>query len=277
MFRSLALPRLALALLALLACTALPFVPGRHDALAVPLCAMTLVFGYVGLLLVPFGLVWAIAQRRASSARVRGACARLAFAACAFVGGVLALSAWAFGSVALACVAAMAGLALARPAWKRLAGEREGRASSMPFALIALPLATFASQRALAGPLADFGRARAIENAQPLIAAIEDYRAAHGSYPLSLLALHQDIEPGVRGIAEYRYEPMGAGYNLCFAQFTFDLPTEEVVMYNPRDEHALASHDAHVLRLAPESYSMRSGHYAVRALPQPHWKRFLFD
>ena len=39
-------------------CTVLPFLPGRYDPVAVPLSMMAPLFGRVGLLLVPRGILW---------------------------------------------------------------------------------------------------------------------------------------------------------------------------------------------------------------------------
>ena len=44
-------------------CTLLPFLPGSYDGLAVPLSEMAHMFGTVGLMLVPIGLLWIAADR----------------------------------------------------------------------------------------------------------------------------------------------------------------------------------------------------------------------
>ncbi|HEX5885823.1 MAG TPA: hypothetical protein VFY67_14875, partial [Pyrinomonadaceae bacterium] len=46
-----------------LLCTLLPFLPGSYDNLAVALSEMAHMFGVVGLLLVPVGLIWLAANR----------------------------------------------------------------------------------------------------------------------------------------------------------------------------------------------------------------------
>ena len=44
-------------------CTLLPFVPGSYDGLAVSLSEMAHIFGTVGLILAPIGLLWIAADR----------------------------------------------------------------------------------------------------------------------------------------------------------------------------------------------------------------------
>src|SRR5690606_20512067 len=55
---------LVVGIVAIVALIALPYLPGDHDVLAVPLSAMMQLFGYTGLLLVAFGVVWAAAGAR---------------------------------------------------------------------------------------------------------------------------------------------------------------------------------------------------------------------
>jgi len=50
-----------------------------------------------------------------------------------------------------------------------------------------------------------------------------------------------------------------------------------IVMFNPRDEHEMTSHDSDLLRRSPEQLQFRRGYYAVHDAPQPHWKYFWFD
>ena len=98
-----------------------------------------------------------------------------------------------------------------------------------------------------------------------MIADIEQYRAAHGRYPASLLSVWEDYLPGVIGIKEYHYEPSGDAYNLFFEQFALHFGTREFVMYNPRDQQAMTSHKLDLLQLTPQELALEQtrGHYAV--------------
>lgn len=54
-------------------CMLLPFLPGRYDSLSVPLSMMAQLFGIVGLLVVPVGIVWvAYEVERCGALLVRG-------------------------------------------------------------------------------------------------------------------------------------------------------------------------------------------------------------
>ncbi|MCA1605088.1 MAG: hypothetical protein LC775_06370, partial [Acidobacteria bacterium] len=108
---------------------------------------------------------------------------------------------------------------------------------------------------------------------------IEQYRAARGSYPSSLLALHKDYHPYLTGIEQFHYAPNGDAYNLYFEQpkFLFDLGLREIVMYNKLDEHLIVSHAAWILTGPPEEVQIRRGWHAVHAASSPHWKYLRFD
>jgi hypothetical protein len=60
-----------------------------------------------------------------------------------------------------------------------------------------------------------------------------------------------------------RYDPL-----------TFRLGTSEIVMYNPKDEHAIVSHNSDTLR---RQMPQRSGFYAMNDAREPRWQYFWFD
>lgn len=128
-------------------------------------------------------------------------------------------------------------------------------------------------------PAIEFSRSRAIWNSAQLIADIEQYRAANGRYPASLLSVWEDNKPWVIGVRQYHYEPSGDAYNMFFEQLVLPFGTREFVMYNPRDAHALISHKRDLLQLTPQELALEQtrGHYAVHDAPHPHWRYFWFD
>ena len=79
------------------------------------------------------------------------------------------------------------------------------------------------------------------------------------------------------GIDRYFYEPHGDAYNLFFEQPTLELGARVIVMFNPRDEQVMSSHNSDLLRLAPDDLERQRGFIAVRSAAQPHWKSFVFD
>jgi hypothetical protein len=265
-------------------CTLLPFLPGRHDSLAVPLSLMAQVAGTAGLAVVPFGMLWIVAARWQRFAGKRHILALLALIATSLVWVCVCLAGAAQSGFALGIVTFAPWGYVARKAWPDLTPARgatpqKSAVNALPFYLVIVPVAVALLQLGLLGPAVAFSRDRAIRNSAPLIEAIEQYRMRHGRYPASLLSVNPDYWPGVIGIAGYHYEPNGDAYNLLFEQFTHQFGTREFVMYNPRDEHVMTSHAMDILELPPEQLELERtrGHYAVHNARQPHWKYFWFD
>lgn len=263
-------------------CTLLPFLPGRYDGLAVPLSSMAQLIGTLGLVLVPVGALWIAAERWQWLAGKRYAFAFLALIASALVWVVVCVAAVAQSGFALGFAALALGGYAARRAWPRLKslnGAKPDAPNVLPFYLLVVPVAVALLQFGVLGTAVEFSRNRAIRSSAPLIAAIEQYRTAHGRYPLSLLAGLPDYSPGVIGIPQYHYEPNGEAYNLVFEQFTSRFATQEFVMYNPRDEHIMSAHAGDRLQHTPEELRQERtrSYYALNATPHPHWKYFWFD
>lgn len=255
-------------------CSVLPFLPGRYDAMAVPLSMLAQLFGKVGLLLVPVGAFWAAAETWSGSARTRYVFAITALIASSVVWLIISIGAL-FESLTLGIFALVCGgYGIAR-----LLPRLKSPNRAVAFYLLIVPVAVTLIQLVIGEPLTDFSRDRAIRNSAPLIADIERYRAANGRYPLSLVSVNKDYWPSVIGIRDYQYEPRGDAYNLLFEQITFELGTKEIVMYNPRGEHAMTSHAMDVLQLTPEQLALDQtrGHNSLHDAPQPNWKYFRFD
>lgn len=262
-------------------CTFLPFLPGRYDSFAVPLSMMAQAIGKLGLLLVPVGALWMAFEYR-SQPELK----RYAFAVTTLI---VSSVIWVLVSFFLIIESVALGLGVfglgvyvvmrLLPRLSSLRGATQGTRSAIPVYLVTVPIAVVLIQLALAGPATEFSRSRAIRNSAPMIADIEAYRTANGRYPPSLMSLWPDYKPSVIGIKEYRYEPSGQSYNLMFEQPSFRIGTREIVMYNPSDKQAIASHTLDVFQLTPEQLELdRSrGYYEAHDAQQPHWKYFWFD
>ncbi len=257
-------------------CMAYPFLPGGYDRLAIPLSTMVQVFGVAGLALVPGGLLWLAMPRfglvLSVLSTVVGTCIALLLALFATLSvgnafGILTLSAWIYT------------LAQLIPGLKRLKQAENRGFHPAPLYLVCLPVLVLAAQLALAGPMTQASRDRAIANANVLIEDIEQYHASHGQYPVSLQAQNRDYDPDVVGVERYIYVPQGDSYNLSFEQPRFLLDrfgTREWVVYNPHDEHRVFSHTAWLLTPA-EVAEPSQGWYAVQDSVHPHWRYFWFD
>jgi hypothetical protein len=262
------------ALLALL--MVYPFLPGKHDRLAVSLSIGAQVFGVVGLVLTPVGVLWMAMPRHAF------AWALLAMAAGTFLALVLSLLATlstgtAFGILTLGACAYL--LVRLGAGLRGLKGPDAPLMHPAPVYLVWLPVLAFVGQWTLSAPLTRWSRDMAIANAAPLTADLEQYHVRHGRYPASLEAQHKDYEPGVVGVDRYAYLPRGETYNVSFETPRFLLDrfgTREWVVYNPRNEHRVYSHAAWLMP-PPELAEPGQGWYASGETGHPHWRYFWFD
>lgn len=255
-------------------CTVLPFLPGRHDSLAVSLSVLSLFFGKVGLLLVPVGAVWLASEYWSRHPGSRRIVTIIAFVAVSFVWFILSA-----GALTMSLTLGLLALVLWGVATVRLWPRLRLATGAAPFYLLIVPAAVAAIQMILAEPVAHFSRTRAIRNSTELIADIERYRAANGRYPLSIVSVNPDYKPSIVGVERYQYEPTEHAYNVLFVHPSFQLGTVEIVMYNPRGEQVMTSHAMDVLQLTPEQLALdrTRGHNAVHDASVPNWKYFLFD
>jgi hypothetical protein len=272
-------------------CICSPFLPGKYDALAVPLSTMAQLFGAAGLLLVPIGVLWLTSEivRRSQRNRTppnprRGYYFALASLTAASVLVVVVSLGVLFGiSTSLGIMTlALWFYAVSRwlPGLRRLKTAETENIHPAPLYLITLPVAVLVFQAVLAARLTEFSRNRAIANSTEFVSHLERYRAAYGRYPVTLAAMWKDYYPDVVGIEKFHYAPYGESYNLFFEQprLLFDnFGTREWVVYNPNDEHRMFSHTSWFLLLTPEELERSQGWYAVHDAKVPHWRCFWFD
>lgn len=272
----------------LVGCMFLPFLPGGHDGLAVPLSCMAQVFVLFGLLLVPVGALWLGYEWRKSATTNKQPphtdqgfyFTLVALVISSLVAAIVSLVAFVASGLTLGCaVPALAAYAVFRfgSKVKTMRRAATGGFNAAPLYLILVPWVGALCRFTLAGRATEFSRNRAMAHSAPLIDDIEAYRTRRGRYPASLASVWEDYEPSVIGIARFHYEPHGAAYNLFFEQFTFVLGTREFVVYNPLDEQVMTSHNADLLELPPDALDAQRGYHAVHPCAAPHWKRFLFD
>jgi hypothetical protein len=260
-------------------CTFLPFLPGRYESFSVPLSVMAQILGMVGLLLVPIGVIWLVVEFSSRSPAKRYALGMVALGVWALVWCCVSIGALVSSGWLLAVGTLAVGMAIVLRVLRRLntlTGTTAGRAMLTPLSLVLAPVTVFVIQLVLADPVAEFSRNRAIQNSARLIADIEQYRVTHGRYPASLISVWEDYSPSIIGIDRYHYEPNGESFNVIFEQTSLVFGTVEFVVYNPRDEQEMTSHNMDLLR-RPEQLRMRRGYYAARDAGPPHWKYFLFD
>jgi hypothetical protein len=266
-----------------LVATALPFLPGRYDGLAVPLSGIVRVFGMGSFLLVPIGLGWLLYEwGRKDDGIHRG---RAGFV----VAGMVATSIAALAATSLAFELSGAALALGVLAawglvlWRvgpRLLGwarRPRGRVVRVALALTVMPVIVTGAQLALARSLTPFAWNRTMDGMDPLIADIERYRATNGHYPRSLFSEWCDYRPSVIGVRGYQYEPSGDAYTIAVEVPAFRLDSREFLLYNAADVHAMVSHDAFLLQRTAAELVHYRGYSSARSLDRPHWKLLSYD
>jgi hypothetical protein len=254
------------------------------------LSAMAQIFGIVGLLLVPVGILWLANELRKRGRRKEN----LPTESRGYYFALVALVATSIVAIAVSWAAFMSGslslcfLTLALwiyvvvrllPRLKLLKTSEGQNFNPAPLYLIFIPTVVLVLQLTLGFHATNFSRNRAIAQSAELIGDIEEYHSAHGSYPNTLLAVNKDYFPSVVGIEQFHYAPNGAAYNLFFEQpkLLFDFGIREIVMYNKLDEQLMMSHAAWILTSAPGELEARQGWHKVHDATTPHWKYFWFD
>lgn len=252
----------------LIICILLPFFPGRYDSLSLPLSVSAQLIGYIGLLLVPIGILWFIQEMRKSggspvplnnwssgynyaiSASIICTLMSLVFML------VLAVSV-GFSAGIIAFIIAAFILNRQFNAIKDLRSRTGFNVAPLYFIIIPL-IALFVSTR-LVFPVSNHSRNSAIKQAEKVIVALEKYRTETGNYPTSIDYLYDVPTPEVVGIKEFIYELNGNDYNLSFVQHQHLGATREVVSYNKNDDHKV------------------KGHFASFNTDTPHWKYYWLD
>lgn len=272
--------RLTAAIAVITLCTLLPFLPGRYDMLAVPLSFMAQLFGVVGLLLVPVGVLWLASGYWSALAGKHYVFAVASLIVASLIWAIVSLAAITSGGLSFGSIVLAVGiyvLVTLGSRLKEMKGATPRHVTTIALYLIVLPITAALLRFVVVRPAIELSRSRAIRNSTELIADIERYRAARGRYPPSLLSLWEDYEPSVIGIEQFHYEISGDAYNLIFEQFAYPVGTREIVVYNPRDQQVATSHDMDLLQLSPEDLERQRGYYAVHETRHPHWKYFWFD
>jgi hypothetical protein len=265
----------------LIAITFLPFAPGGHDPMAVPLAAMAWVLGRLGLSLVPVGGLWLWVWRK--PALLPGPPAwlvRVTLGICVFIALVMVLAAFAVSnSQLLAAATAVVVTLLMIRVGRSVRATRTTLARSRAAAaiLVVAPIVVLAVQTMFIDAATTRARNRVIANGAPLIEEIERYRARRGKYPDSLFSIWGDYKPSLVGVDRYHYERSGDGYNVIVKEPSIDFGARRFVVYNPLDRQRVTVHEQDRLLLDEAGLDADNpGYTVVRVLPQPHWKLFVF-
>ena len=115
---------------------------------------------------------------------------------------------------------------------------------SLSFMLLwMLPATSFSFTLWGADAARNFSRKMVIQNASPIIQAIETYYQVHKKYPdqlsdLKPAFLKQVPSTGVMGIATYQYEKRDSSFAVIFTQNVLAGFNKEIVSYDPRHQYS---------------------------------------
>lgn len=274
---------LIVVVVALLAATAFPFLPGRYDELAAPLSTVARVIGVGSLLLVPIGTAWLIYEAigtRDGPRRTRAWFTGAAIGAMSVVMAGAAVGAVAMFAMSLG-VGALAVWMLFL--WRRtraiLAWARNGVGSYRrpALAMMIVPLVTAGGIIGMAGPLQRWSQDLTMDAMQRLIDGIEQHRVARGEYPQALFAEWMDYRAEIIGVRGYQYERVGDTYSIAVEIPAFDPSARVFLMYNPTDAFRMPSHDEWALTWTDNQLARHRGYSLSREVGRPHWRVLYFD
>jgi hypothetical protein len=142
---------------------------------------------------------------------------------------------------------------------------REHQISVKALLLLTLPITIFLTSIYASQVLLNFSRDFAINRADELVKAIEEFQVKNGSYPDSLGQLIPNHIPNIpspliMGIDRYYYLRTQDAYNIRFSQNTLMYFNFEIVTYDPTDNHKAEGELA-----------------AIYDTGKKHWKYYIFD
>jgi len=126
--------------------------------------------------------------------------------------------------------------------WTINQATKKQNKKTLPILLWTIPSLTFVFSIWGSELAREIGRTIAINNADKLIIAIENYKESKYHYPNNISELHPDFikkipKPWVMGISGYNYEMKDDNYNLTFTQNVIIGFNFEVVVYDPTEKH----------------------------------------
>ena len=256
-----------------------PYIPGEYDSFSPTLSMMIQVGSFVSLLFVPIGLTSLVVNFRARTTQSPGM--KFIRLALPIVLGLVLLSitiaALSSNNTSIAVIVFCSGIgfivSLRGSELYRAYAKSNSRHLSLY--LLSVPLVMLSVTQLFLERAKHSSTNYVIERCSELIEDIESYRMRFGKYPVSLQSTIEDYRPSMPGIERFQYELNGESYNVYFEQHSDRFGTQEIVMYNSKDEHNMTAHNQDLLHNSPEN--IIRGYYDVQILPDSHWRIFYFD
>lgn len=252
-----------------------PFLPGKYDALSIPLSIILQGFGLIGMTLSFLGILCLFFLSKSKFIII------ISFYFKIILMIILSFFAYLINGL-LFGITIFISLSLLLILFYININKLFKKETTITYSLylIILPLSVLTIQHQIAIPIVEWSRDRTILNANIFIRDIERFKFRNGYYPKTLQAMYKDYFTGIVGIESYYYLPFGDSYNISFEQpklLLDNIGTREWVVYNPKDEHRVYSHTSWFLLLSPEESEIRQGWYSSLETKHKHWKLFFFD
>ncbi|HMG93337.1 MAG TPA: hypothetical protein VK589_24940 [Chryseolinea sp.] len=235
---------LLLLLLSLLVAVAsvAPFLPGSSNNFSHGISQFAQTIGYIGLPFVPFGLVWLILEVRNKNGQQLNRWTNgyypswLAlipvFLFLPFKITTTILEGETFNILPFTSIISVAAFFIYRI--QKLKRKTDYKFNPTPLYIVLIPVIALLTSKFAVEKVAALTREKAIVKTEPLIAAIEKYKAEYGEYPENLESLKgkyiQEIPKlNIMGTRAYQYEKRNSSFQLTFDRLWHWNATEVVV------------------------------------------------
>ncbi len=221
-----------------------PFLPGPGNSFSHGISQFAQTIGYIGWPFVPFGLVWLVIEMRNKNGQPLNRWTNGYYPAWLALIPIFLflpfqitrtiLSGGPFDFLPLAVIISIVAFFIYRI--QKLKGKTHYKFNPAPLYIVLIPVVALVTSRFAVEKAAAFTRDEAIVRTEPLIAAIEKYKADNGQYPENLEILKgmfiQEIpKPNIMGMRPYQYENRGSSFQLTFERL-WHWNATEVVVYN---------------------------------------------
>jgi hypothetical protein len=263
-----------------------PYLTGGYDPFSLNFSITIQIFSLFSILPAAAGLCWIIGEiinifrKKTTKNFIFSIIVFVASMLAVFLSIILCLAEMGILFAILLLFVCIIGFINIIPKIMALKNKNEQQFIHLPIIITMIPIVILFFQIEFGDFFIEYSRNRAIIGANVMIIEIEDYKEKNGQYPESLFAVHNDYKTFVVGIERYYYVKDGDTYNLIFKQPRFllkEIGTKEFVVYNPKDDHMMISHDGWLLYFNPEQMKMNQGWYAKYDMKYKHWKYFWFD
>lgn len=228
-----------------------PFLPGPSNDFSHDISQFAQIIGYLGLAFIPFGLVWLFIEVRNKKGEKLNRWSNGYYPALLVLTPVFLFlplqlfraiyMGWTFHLLPLVIIFSVVAFIIYRI--RKLKPKTEYKFNPAPFYIVFIPIIALCTSQFAVEQAAALSREKIIVKTQPLLAAIDQYKIAHGDYPEKLEILEGKYIPQIptfhiMGIRAYQYEKYNGSFQLSFEQL-WHWNTTEVVVYNASGQKSM--------------------------------------